>query len=53
MIITIIGWIAIIVSWFIPQLIDDEELARYVKGLLNAFALGWFAAAILIRYLAL
>ena len=53
MIITIIGWTAIIVSWFMPQLIDDKEEARYYKGLLNAFAFGWFASAILIKYLAL
>jgi hypothetical protein len=53
MIITIIGWTAIILSWFIPELIEDQQKARYVKGLLNAFALGWFLASILIKYLAL
>jgi hypothetical protein len=53
MIITIIGWIAIILSWFIHELIEDQQQARYIKGLLNAFALGWFAASILIKYLAL
>ena len=53
MIITIIGWTAIILSWFIPELIDDKEKARYYRGLLNAFAFGWFAAAILTKYLAL
>jgi hypothetical protein len=53
MIITIIGWTAIILSWFIPELIEDQQKARYIKGGLNAFALGWFAASILIKYLAL
>jgi hypothetical protein len=53
MIITIIGWTAIIVSWFMPQLIEDQQKARYVAGVLGAFAFGWFTAAILIKYLAL
>jgi hypothetical protein len=52
MIITIIGWVAIILSWFMPQLIDDKEKARYIAGGLNAFAFGWFTAAILIKLLA-
>jgi len=53
MIITIIGWTALIASWFTHKFIDDEQTAQYVKGMLNAFALGWFAASILIKYLAL
>ena len=53
MIITIIGWTAIILSWFIPELIEDQQKARYIKGGLNAFALGWFLAAIIIKYFSL
>ena len=53
MIITIIGWTAIILSWFIPELIDDKEKARYYRGLLNAFAFGWFVSAIVIKYFSL
>ena len=53
MIITIIGWTAIIVSWFTHKFIDDKELAQYVKGLLSAFTFGWFAASLLIKFLAL
>ena len=53
MIITIIGWTAIILSWFMPELIDDKEKARYYRGLLNAFTIGWFVSAIVIKYFSL
>ena len=49
MIISIIGWTAIILSIFIPELIDDKQKARYIGGALSAFAFGWFTAAILIK----
>ncbi len=52
MIITIIGWTAIILGWFMPDLMDNKEKAYRYRRLFNVFALGWFAAAILTKYLA-
>ena len=53
MIITIIGWTAIIASWLIPYLMNDKQKARLIGMALSAFAYGLFLGAIITKYLAL
>jgi len=49
MIITIIGWTALIISWLIPYLMNDKQKARLISMALSAFACGLFSASILIK----
>ena len=49
MIITIIGWTAIITSWLIPHLMNNKQKARLIGIALSAFACGLFSASILIK----
>ena len=53
MIITIIGWTALITSWLIPHLMNNKQKARLIGIALSAFACGLFLGALITKYLAL
>jgi hypothetical protein len=49
MIITIIGWTALIASLIVPRFIEDKQRARIIGTSLSAFSCGLFLAAMLIK----
>ena len=53
MIVSIIGWTALIASWILPYLMNNKQKARLIGLALSAFACGLFLGAIITKYLAL
>ena len=53
MIVSIIGWTALIASWILPYLMNNKQKARLIGLALSAFACGLFLGAIITKYLVL
>ena len=46
---SIIGWVALILSWILPRFIKDETDKSFWGAGLSAFALGVFVSALIVN----
>ena len=53
MIVNIIGWTALIISWILLRLMEDKQKARFIEAGLAAFACGLFIGALITKHLTL
>ena len=53
MIVNIIGWTALIISWVLPRLMEDKEKATFIGMGLAAFSCGLFLGALITKYYSL
>ena len=53
MIVNIIGWTALIVSWILPHLMENKEKATFIAMGLAAFSCGLFFGALITKYYSL
>ena len=50
MIVNIIGWTALIVSWILPRLMENKEKATFIAMGLAAFSCGLFLGALITKH---
>jgi len=45
----IIGWVALVSSWVVPSFIKNENMRRFIGGILASFATGVFTGELVLN----
>ena len=45
----IIGWVALVASWVVPNFIKNGEMRRFIGGILASFATGIFTGELILN----